>query len=138
MPNSFLSYSAIAGVLLGIALPMGSAQASTDDFDKAGLFLSSCAPCHGVTGMGGGPVAAALKDAVPPLATLKQRHSGVFPQEFVYDVIDGRAAIRAHGSRIMPVWGTSFSMLHQGDGAEATVKFLIDALIEHIKSLQVD
>ena len=128
----------ISVLLFCTAVWTDHARAGTDDFDSAGLFLSSCAPCHGITGMGGGPVAAALRDAVPRLATLKQRHGGVYPDDYVYGVIDGRTAIRAHGSRIMPVWGTSFSMLHQGDGAETAVKFVIDALVEHIKSLQVD
>lgn len=108
------------------------------DFDRALLFQSSCAPCHGVTGMGGGPVAAALKDPVPVLATLARRNGGSFPEAYVIRVIDGREEVLAHGNRVMPVWGYSFLKGHKGDGGELSVEFMIGALVEHLKSLQVD
>ena len=125
-------------IIFGLGPGASPVSAAPDNFDSAGLFHSSCAPCHGPTGHGGGPVAAALRKPVPALATLTRRHGGTFPAAYLREVIDGRAQIQAHGNRIMPVWGTSFSMQHQGDGAEITVKFLIDALIDHIRMLQIE
>jgi hypothetical protein len=115
-----------------------SAMAEPQDFDAAGLFRSSCAPCHGVNGMGGGPVAAALKDPVPVLATPALRHGGAFPEDYVYGMIDGRALVRTHGSRTMPVWRIELLLRHHGAGAEGSTAFVIDALVQHIKSLQVE
>lgn len=125
---------------LSVAGPhAASAQSdSPQDFDRAELYVSNCGPCHGRTGLGGGPVAAALKDPVPVLATLAKRHGGVFPTDYVYRVVDGRETMRAHGTRVMPIWGTQLLLRHKGQGAESSIRLMIDALIEHIKSLQIE
>jgi hypothetical protein len=34
---------------------------------------------------------------------------GVFPFDRVYQIIDGRQEVKAHGPRKMPVWGRAFS-----------------------------
>jgi len=125
----------LAGVLLA-AHPAGAE--GTSDFDNAALYNASCAPCHGPTGMGGGPVAAALKKPLPMIATLTRRHGGTFPSEYVHRIIDGRAEVTAHGSRVMPVWGAVLNATHYGDGKEHSAKVMIDALVEHIKRLQIE
>ena len=124
-------------VTAGLCLTSTAAYAGPSDFDKARLFRASCASCHGVTGMGGGSVAAALKDPIPVLATLTQRHGGVFPEDYVHQVIDGRTLMPAHGTRTMPVWGDDFLRRHEGGGGESSTDFMIDALVQHIKSLQL-
>jgi mono/diheme cytochrome c family protein len=111
------------------------------DFDSQALFRSSCAPCHGVGGDGDGPVAAALATKIKPLSTLAERHGGEFPAEYVYGVIDGRNEVKAHGTRVMPVWGTYFGLQHQMAGTdaaatEAATHQKIEALVEYIRSLQ--
>ncbi len=123
--------------LLACFLASTVASSGTSDFDKAGLFRASCASCHGETGMGGGSVAAVLKNPVPVLATLTQRYGGTFPEDYVHRVIDGRTLMPAHGTRIMPVWGDDFLRQHVGEGGESSTDFMIDALVEHIKGLQV-
>ena len=64
----------------------------------------SCAACHGVTGKGDGPFAAQLKSPVPDLTVLTKNNGGVFPALRVYNVIDGRQELLAHGTREMPIW----------------------------------
>jgi len=76
-------------------------------FSKA-EFTRSCAPRHGVTGKGDGPVAKSLARAPADLTSLSQRNAGVFPVSSIYDVIDGRTQISAHGPREMPVWGDAY------------------------------
>jgi mono/diheme cytochrome c family protein len=117
-----------------------SAQGKSD-FDAASLFRSNCAPCHGVTGVGDGPVASALKKRPPSLPTLSKRHGGVFPEDYVYRMIDGRAEVAAHGNRVMPVWGEYFGEQHQGaktgqPETEMATKTKIEALINYLKSIQ--
>jgi cytochrome c553 len=63
-------------------------------FDAAALYRASCAPCHGMAGDGDGPVAAVLASEVPRLDDLTKRNEGVYPAEYVRDVIDGRSEIR--------------------------------------------
>jgi len=60
---------------LAFQTPTCAAQGKSD-FDSAALFKSNCAPCHGVSGAGDGPVASALKKKPPPLSTLSTRHGG--------------------------------------------------------------
>ena len=113
------------------------------DFDAASLFKSNCAPCHGTTGAGDGPVASALKRRPPALSTLSKRHGGVFPEDYVYRMIDGRAEVAAHGNRVMPVWGEYFGEHHQGaktgqPETEMATKTKIEALVNYLKSIQAE
>jgi mono/diheme cytochrome c family protein len=68
-------------------------------------FLSRCAPCHGAEGKGKGPMSAAHKATPTDLTVLAKNNGGVFPFSKVYEVIDGRKVVAAHGTREMPVWG---------------------------------
>ncbi|MGN8545065.1 c-type cytochrome [Bradyrhizobium sp. 13971] len=92
----------IAGLTAGFA---AAAYAEDADVGKA-EFQASCASCHGVDGKGKGPVAGQLK--VPPadLTALAKNNNGVFPITAVYEAIDGRRTISAHGTHEMPIWGT--------------------------------
>jgi mono/diheme cytochrome c family protein len=68
-------------------------------------YLSSCAPCHGRNANGKGPLADQLK--VPPsdLTQLAKKNGGAFPMKTLYEKIDGRQEVKAHGTREMPIWG---------------------------------
>ena len=68
-------------------------------------FQSACASCHGTDGKGNGPIASLLKTTPSDLTQLAKKNGGVFPVSAVYEVIDGRQEIKAHGPRDMPVWG---------------------------------
>lgn len=57
--------------------------------------------CHGATGKGNGPYVSMLRiESMPDLTTLQAHNSGVYPFERVYETIDGRRAIKAHGPSI--------------------------------------
>jgi mono/diheme cytochrome c family protein len=108
-------------------------------------FLRSCASCHGATGKGDGYVAKALIKRPPDLSKLSQANDGVFPFSRIYDTIDGRVEVIAHGPREMPVWGDFYvrewntglpPALASKDIAEAVMRVRILALIEYIASLQ--
>ncbi len=93
--------------LIAVNLAVGlTAPASAQDVDEGKfLYQSSCASCHGIDGNGNGPLLAVLNVAPPDLAVLAKKNGGVFPVSAVYEVIDGRKTIAAHGTRNMPVWG---------------------------------
>jgi mono/diheme cytochrome c family protein len=107
-------------------------------------YKENCASCHGVKGKGDGPFAEFLKGGVPSLTTLSKNNNGVFPVERVYKVIDGRADVKAHGSREMPVWGSEYmaeSVKKHGPFfgdwyGEEVVNAKILALIDYINKLQ--
>jgi mono/diheme cytochrome c family protein len=98
------------------------------------MFEAYCAPCHGKEGKGDGPVAAALKLPPADLTVLAKQNKGKFPSLQVAKAISGEAAISAHGSKEMPVWGPVFmSMSHQH---ESEVHLRVANLTEYVKSLQ--
>jgi mono/diheme cytochrome c family protein len=132
-------------ILIAVLAAVGGADvvfAQGAEFGQAEYVLS-CAACHGPAGKGNGPIAESLK--IPPLdlTKLSETNEGVFPVSRVYDVIDGRSAIRAHGTRNMPVWGETYmdqlrypgSTLSQ-EAMEAVVRARILGLIEYISTLQ--
>jgi mono/diheme cytochrome c family protein len=101
-----------------------------------------CAVCHGVTGKGDGPYAGIIETKLPDLTVLSKKNAGVFPVDRVYSTIEGGAALKAHGTRIMPIWGQRYRF-------EAAEKYYevpydehvfvgvrINALIDHMLKLQ--
>ena len=89
-------------------LPGGSAQAQ-DLVAGQDEFRNHCAACHGLTGRGDGPIGPLLKTPAPNLALISARNQGKFPFQRIYDVIDGRGVLAAHGNRDMPLWGDRYS-----------------------------
>ena len=72
-------------------------------------FRNHCAACHGMSGLGDGPIGPLLKTPAPNLAMITERNGGKFPFQRVYEIIDGRNVIAAHGARDMPLWGDRYS-----------------------------
>jgi mono/diheme cytochrome c family protein len=107
-------------------------------------FLSSCGSCHGVEGKGKGPMSAALKATPPDLTVLAKNNGGVFPFSKVYEVIDGRKVIAAHGTREMPVWGrVRPNLLYPSDkfidssyDPEVIARTRILAIIDYLNRIQ--
>lgn len=95
------------------------------------LFNQYCAPCHGLTGKGEGPVAAALKVGPPDLTALQQAGEK-FPFFRVQTKIDGEKEVTAHGPSKMPVWGTVF----RRTSGELQRHADVYALVKYIESLQ--
>jgi mono/diheme cytochrome c family protein len=102
----------IAAVHIAAAL-IGSSTtvAAADKLDVGKMqYDVSCAVCHGSAGKGDGPLKSQLVSHVTDLTVLAKNNKGVFPFDRVYQVIDGRQEVKAHGPREMPVWGRAFSM----------------------------
>ena len=93
-----------------------------------------CAPCHGGTGRGDGPVAQALRARPADLTTLAQRHDGSFPRDRVRGLVSGTAGpLAAHGTTEMPVWGPMFRTFE----SNARVRERIENLLTYVESMQV-
>jgi mono/diheme cytochrome c family protein len=97
----------VAGVSLLCATGMVMAQGKVD-FGKR-EYDSNCAGCHGIKGKGDGPYNPFLTSKTSSdLTTLSKKNQGVFPYQRVYEVVDGRQAVAAHGPRDMPIWGADY------------------------------
>jgi mono/diheme cytochrome c family protein len=123
-------------VVCGAALFLIACAANFPAPTGAETYMVHCASCHGPRGQGDGPVSDAMRASLPNLTTLALRNGGEFPADRVASYIDGRSLPAAHGSRTMPVWGSTF---------DATARMVVDAqsagprvatLVEHLRTLQ--
>jgi len=92
------------------------------------MFKAYCAPCHGPSGKGDGPAAAALKTPPADLTALAKSNDGKFPAAKVTSILRGQ------GSHEMPVWGPVFWQMSHGH--ETEVQQRIANLTQYIESLQ--
>ena len=98
----------------------------------AAEYRVSCATCHGEGGGGDGPVAAQLKVKPVDLTQLAKKNHGAFPFLKVFETIDGRLQVKAHGTREMPVWGDRYQVELQQKykaGSEVVNKAQIETVI---------
>lgn len=121
------------------AAPTASGQETVETFvggtDGGALFKTYCAVCHGKTAKGDGPLADHLRFRPPDLTLLAKRNKGTFDAEQVHSIVDGREPVKGHGGPDMPVWGDAFK--RSGEGfSEKAVKARIDAIVDHLKSIQ--
>lgn len=119
-----------AGQLGGISIELGKVD-----------FRTYCAACHGVSGAGDGTVAEFMTIQAADLTKLSRRNDGIFPRQKIVEVIDGRAEVRVHGARDMPVWGDWFnaeavSPDTNAAAREETIRMRIDSLASYIETLQ--
>lgn len=96
----------------------------------------------GIPGLrqGDGEFAGVLAIKPSDLTTLSRRNDGTFPYLQVFQTVDGRATIRAHGTPIMPIWGDYFRR-QVGEsagpfGSELIARARIVALVDYVESLQ--
>jgi mono/diheme cytochrome c family protein len=132
--------AATVAVLPGLALAQAPLSA---DFGRF-LYRENCSACHGIGGKGDGPLSGKVDTrAGVDLTLLAKANNGVFPVERAYEIIDGRQEIVAHGSRDMPVWGTTFleRVASEGSvelpwGREFYVRVRVLALVDYLNRLQ--
>jgi mono/diheme cytochrome c family protein len=134
MPLMLLASAALASALALPAQQTAEAQLTGETGDQ--LFKTYCASCHGKSAKGDGPIAEHLRSRPPDLTLIAKRAGGKFDAERVHRVIDGRNPVGGHGGPDMPVWGDAFKRSGQG-GTEEAVRARIRALVEHLRSVQV-
>ena len=129
-----------AGALCAALLLGGSGAAAREESIGAYEFRQACAPCHGVEGLGDGPVAQYLNTPPADLTKLARDFGGAFPTLLVRQLVDGRLTDRVHGDADMPVWGDRF-MLEEDRGAEpefaeAVIRERIRAVVAYLERIQ--
>ena len=119
---------------------VAAAQAEADEFDPGKAeYLTACAACHGDAADGKGPIASMFRAPVPDLTGLAQRNDGEFPFLKVFQIIDGRAKLRAHGDP-MPIFGSRFRAEAESEGtaygSEAITRARLLELVLYLQSIQ--
>jgi mono/diheme cytochrome c family protein len=121
--------------LIGLLLIGAATTAAADEIAQGRtLYLQYCASCHGPTGAGNGPMARVLFTPPANLRQLSERYGNPLPEDQIARFIDGRADVKAHGPRDMPVWGKRFYPAAQG--SERQIKNLIAKLVAYLQSIQ--
>lgn len=120
-------------------------------------YAYSCLSCHGADGRGDGPMAEFLTVKPSDLTTIAKDNGGVFPVLEMFQIIDGRSVVGAHGLRgsgtivgaqaarepgasEMPVWGARFKAELDGKygpyGGEQAVRARILELVFYLEAIQ--
>jgi mono/diheme cytochrome c family protein len=100
------------------------------------LYERHCQSCHGPEGKGQGSMTDELTKDLPDLTQLQAQNDGVFPEEYVRRMIDGREMISAHGTRQMPIWGNIWASSDGVPSEEQAARQRIDKLINFLRSIQ--
>ncbi len=123
-----------AGLLAGLALAEKDTHTPSGALGK-NTFRVYCASCHGREAAGDGPLAEHLRVAPADLTRIAKRYDGVFPDERVFKIIDGREPVRGHGPSDMPIWGEVFQKTAANESEEAVEQRILD-LVHYLKSIQ--
>ncbi|HUB53371.1 MAG TPA: c-type cytochrome [Terracidiphilus sp.] len=136
-----LSVIAVAGML---AVSAGYADQSnakvviavqkTRPINGKQMYTSYCAPCHGIDGRGGGPVASALKQPPTDLTMLAKNNGGKFPSSHIATVLEYGSELPVHGTAQMPVWGPVLGKMDQQHPDERLLR--ISNLSQYLRSMQ--
>jgi mono/diheme cytochrome c family protein len=135
----------ILGALITLALTLGAQEQPkktikhvpikpTSAASGQEMYKTYCAVCHGTDGKGAGPAAEALKTPPTDLTLLSKNNGGKYPALKVASILRGEAALPAHGSKEMPVWGKLFWSM--SGGHEAEVQQRVSNLNSYLESLQ--
>jgi mono/diheme cytochrome c family protein len=120
-----------AAVVLAAVALAGCDREPTYPSNAEAAYAQYCASCHGTTGRGDGPVAAALQP--PPTDITRSTLS--LPE--LMQVIDGRRTVRAHGTGTMPVWGLVFEQEGEGSDREHRDALRrVQGLAEYVQALR--
>jgi len=139
MVKRFLVTALAAALFMGMdyAHPVESAPTTihkTAPTSGKQMYISYCASCHGVTGRGDGPAAAALKMPPTDLSLLSRNNHGKFPDAHIVTVLQYGTPILSHGSAEMPVWGPVLGKMDKANPEFKQVR--ISSLIQYLKTLQ--
>jgi mono/diheme cytochrome c family protein len=127
---------------LGLAAP--ALAQDSEVAAGAAEYRIACYQCHGEAGRGDGPMAQFLTIKPADLTQLAKKNNGKFPFLEIFQIIDGRAVVKAHGEGPMPIWGDRYTVESGAKGlepyrsytAEPFVRARILELTYYIQSIQ--
>lgn len=136
-PKTFAPLIFMALASSAVPMPQGDDLSSEPERIARGKtsYRIYCRNCHGKDGKGDGSIADLLKIPPSDLTQLTARN-GNFPDDLIYQVIDGRQEIKGHGRREMPIWGIAFQSTDRDSDQEEEVRQRILDVVTYIKSIQ--
>ena len=124
--------AAAAGFVAPAAAEEQKAAAPAVNVVEGGkTFLRYCALCHGIDGVGMGPLAESLQKVPPDLTRIAERNGGTFPDDKIKQIIE-HGGVKSHGMMAMLSWGKVFNE-EIGKDQQARV---IEEVTAYLKTLQ--
>jgi mono/diheme cytochrome c family protein len=131
--NSLRAIAFVIGCLL-IAAP----AANADEISQGKkLYIEHCAACHGIKADGHGPLEHELAVRATDLRYLAKKYGNPLPYDQIARFMDGRAEVKAHGPRDMPVWGEEMWRYPEGKGPANQVSEPVARIIRYLQSIQI-
>ncbi len=125
-------------LLFGFLLVSAPAVAGSDRLGKGQqLYLQHCAACHGIKADGHGPLEHELSRPPTNLRHLSERYGNPLPEDQIARFMDGRAEVKAHGPRDMPVWGEEMWKYPPGHENPNQVSDSVAEIIGYLQSIQI-
>jgi len=125
----------LLALLVFVGIPQTSNAGELSDGRK--LYLEHCAACHGLKADGHGPLEHELAKPAADLRILSKRYGNPLPDDQIARFMDGRADIKAHGPRDMPVWGDEMWKYPEGKGNPNQVSEPVAKIIRYLQSIQI-
>ena len=132
----FLPPIALVAVLLAACVPGQTPSQPTsgaEDFDEL------CAPCHGATGKGDGPMGKTLAHRPADLTGLAARHGGKFPMAYVMSKIWGYSHGGAPGAlmpKFAPLMEGPTVLVDTGDGIQTPTPLRLVEIANYLTTIQ--
>lgn len=125
-----------AGIGIAAIAVTVSAQAAEQSVAGSGQarFNQYCAVCHGSGAKGDGPFANLMTTKPTDLTMLAKNNNGEFPFGKVYESIDGRSMLSAHGTTDMPIWGKELK--DKGLASETELRGRLVETVIYLQSIQ--
>lgn len=123
-----------AAIVVTFAAVTVAAQTPTARYSGNDDFHVYCSSCHGGEARGDGMIAKSLKKRPADLTQLSRRNGGVFPDDKVFKIIDGRKG-GAHTDSDMPAWGEVFAKASES-ASDETAAERIEILVRYLETLQ--
>ena len=127
-----IGYAADQSTARKVVIPVSKTSAT----NGKQMYVSYCAPCHGVDGRGLGPAASALNKQPADLALLSKNNGGKYPSTHIVSVLEFGASDSSRGSAEMPVWGPLLGGLDRTSSEQSLRALRISNLSRYLKTLQ--
>ena len=124
--------------VLGCLMIGLSGLAQADDVEAGRqMYVEHCAACHGINGDGHGPLEHELARPAADLRVLFRKYGNPLPDDQIARFMDGRADVKAHGPRDMPVWGWEMWRYPEGKGNPNAVSEPVAQIVRYLQSIQL-
>jgi hypothetical protein len=124
-------------LLLAACMPGGAtAPAPASGHDD---FVQLCAPCHGASGRGDGPMAEGLAHRPADLTGLAARAGGTFPMAFVMSKIWGyQKGVAPHAlmPSFEPLMDSPMVLVDTGDGIQTPTPSRLVGIADYLTTIQ--